>query len=378
MRLQHIPSNSHFFLTNVYGPPTWEGKAEFCDELRELKGECNDLWVVCGDFNLTQNLAERSGHSWSGRVMSLFNDLVNELELLDLPLSNQRFTWSNLQSHPSLAKLDRFLVSTEWDQTFPLSKVKVLPRITPDHSPIVLSSKDFTPRHLFRFEEVWLGRDDFCSLLPIWWNEVPRKNTSVLSLVAKLRHCRLRIREWSSANFNNIVKTKKNLADEIQKLDQLEEQQPLSNLQAESRKCLKAQLAKVTLDEEILWKARAGQQWLREGDGNTKFFHACANSRRPANAISMVSDGGNHIFSEEAKKEYFYKYFHELFAPVSSDPASIGDWSNIFGGKPFLNPDQLTAHSRWRKLREPRFNSGLTKLRVRAGLTYGSFRNSGT
>ncbi len=250
--LQHTASTTQFYLTNVYGPSTLDGKEDFCSELRELKGACNGLWIVCGDFNLTRNCVERTGNTWSGRIMSLFNDLVNELELIDLPLSNQSFTSSNLQNRPSMAKLDRFLVSTEWDQAFPLTKVKALPRITSDHTPILLSTKDLMPRQLFRFEEVWLGREDFCSLLPVWWTEIPRKDTGVLNLTAKLRHCRRRIREWASANFYGIMKTKKNLAQEIQKLDQIEEQQPLSYLQSNSRKHLMAQLAKVTLDEEIL------------------------------------------------------------------------------------------------------------------------------
>lgn len=62
VRLTHNVSNCSF-LTNVYGPPTWEGKADFYDELSELKKVCNGRWIMCGDFNLTRNQDERRGQS---------------------------------------------------------------------------------------------------------------------------------------------------------------------------------------------------------------------------------------------------------------------------------------------------------------------------
>ncbi len=118
LRLRHRSSGFSFFLTNVYGPPRWEGKSEFCDELRQLKSTCEGCWVVCGDFNFTRSQAERSSKEWSRRATFMFNELIHDLALIDLPLKNLSFTWSNMQHVPALAKLDRFLVSTEWDSFF--------------------------------------------------------------------------------------------------------------------------------------------------------------------------------------------------------------------------------------------------------------------
>lgn len=55
--------------------------------------------------------------------MAMFNDLISELALVDSPMLNQSYTWSNMQRILTLARLDRFLISIEWDQDFPLSKV---------------------------------------------------------------------------------------------------------------------------------------------------------------------------------------------------------------------------------------------------------------
>lgn len=47
--------------------------------------------------------------------MAMFTNLINDLEMINLAIGNQSFMWSNMQNGPILAKLGRFLISTEWD-----------------------------------------------------------------------------------------------------------------------------------------------------------------------------------------------------------------------------------------------------------------------
>lgn len=100
--------------------------------------------------------------------MALFNDLIRNLALIDPPLMNHSYTWSNMQDTPILAKLDRFLVSTEWDMDFSLTKVEVLPRVTSNHCPILLTveRRNKGRKNYFRFEEVWLNHEGFIAKLP--------------------------------------------------------------------------------------------------------------------------------------------------------------------------------------------------------------------
>nr|CAD1829266.1 unnamed protein product [Ananas comosus var. bracteatus] len=97
-----------------------------------------------------------------------------------------------MQSEPTLAKLDRFRIFTEWDHVFSLSKVLVLRRVTSDHTLFLFSTCERKLNQLFRFEEVWLSREDFNEKMPVWWNEVSRKRSNILNFAAKLRHCRKR------------------------------------------------------------------------------------------------------------------------------------------------------------------------------------------
>ncbi|XP_020112123.1 uncharacterized protein LOC109726747 [Ananas comosus] len=54
------------------------------------------------------------------------------------------------------------------------------------------------------------------------------------------------------------------MAEEIQKLDILEESENLMVQQLDTRKQLKLNLSNVIADEEVLWKSKARQQWLNE------------------------------------------------------------------------------------------------------------------
>lgn len=85
--------------------PTWEGKEEFFSELAQLKEGYAGKWIVCGGFNSTRGQDERQGRTWSLKATRLFNDFINRMALIDLPMINQSFTWSNMQKNPTLASI---------------------------------------------------------------------------------------------------------------------------------------------------------------------------------------------------------------------------------------------------------------------------------
>jgi hypothetical protein len=48
--------------------------------------------------------------------MQNFSKFIFELGLVDLPLLEGQFTWSNNQDPPSKSRIDCFLVSTDWEE----------------------------------------------------------------------------------------------------------------------------------------------------------------------------------------------------------------------------------------------------------------------
>lgn len=131
--------NSVVRITNVYAPCDHAAKEAFLVELSGHAPPCSTPWSILGDFNLIRSPDDRNNDNFS-RVEALwFNDFINDLALIDLPLRDRQFTWSNRQSSPILARLDRVLVNTAWDSAFPTSKLASFTRSVSDHVPLVAS-----------------------------------------------------------------------------------------------------------------------------------------------------------------------------------------------------------------------------------------------
>ena len=82
-------------------------------ELFDIYGLSFPLWCVGGDFNVIRRSSKKLGGSSLTSCMKNFDSFMRECELLDPPLQNASFTWSNLQESSVCKRLDRFLYSNE-------------------------------------------------------------------------------------------------------------------------------------------------------------------------------------------------------------------------------------------------------------------------
>lgn len=89
--------------------------------------------------------------------MGRFGRFVDDTQLLDHPLNGRRYTWSNEQANPTLEKLDRVLVSTDWAELFPYCFLQSLSSDMSDHAPLHLATNAVPPpKWRFHFENWWL------------------------------------------------------------------------------------------------------------------------------------------------------------------------------------------------------------------------------
>jgi len=70
---------------------------------------------VCGDFNAVRCPEERRGTSgvFTTAWIDTFNNFIEDLTLLDLPLRGRMFTWFRGDGK-SMSRIDRFLLSENW------------------------------------------------------------------------------------------------------------------------------------------------------------------------------------------------------------------------------------------------------------------------
>lgn len=79
--------------------------------------------------------------------------------------------------------------------------------------------------------------------------------------------------------------------------------------------------------EDIKWKQKSRELCLKEGDHNSKFFHASTIIRRKNNIVEIKLENGNYIYENEDIEKYFEKHFQELYN--SSNPNFPRDLENL-------------------------------------------------
>lgn len=134
-------NNSRWFVTSVYGPHSSQRPMDFWKELDAIKGRWNGTWCVGGNWNVVRFPSEKLGGCRTSPDMQAFSDWINSNSLIDLHLSGAAFTWSSHQSLPSMSKLDRFLVTTDWLELYLEVCQMALPKTASDHCPILLDSR---------------------------------------------------------------------------------------------------------------------------------------------------------------------------------------------------------------------------------------------
>lgn len=82
-------------------------------------------WIIGGDFNITRFAHKRKCIDHYPRDRKMFNDVISQLRLTDLPLNNRLFMWSDMRKkNLNLAKLDMILICKEWNSKFSLADLR--------------------------------------------------------------------------------------------------------------------------------------------------------------------------------------------------------------------------------------------------------------
>ena len=140
------------------------------EELGWVRDGWSGPWGLGGDFNEILYSYERNTGVCPSNAMAEFRDFINQRALVDLPLKGGDFTWSRSGVDSVASRLDRFLVSLDWEDFFPEMVQKRMARPFSDHFPICLETlSPFRGKPPFRFENMWLESEGFSDLISEWW-----------------------------------------------------------------------------------------------------------------------------------------------------------------------------------------------------------------
>jgi endonuclease/exonuclease/phosphatase family metal-dependent hydrolase len=221
-------TNQTWWLTNNYAPCTPHRRNEFLSWFSSIEIEDNKLWIFLGDFNMIRSPDNRNKPGGDHLRMMSFNLAISQLGLQEIPLKGQVYTWSNMQRHPLLEKLDWCFVSQAWSVTFPATSALSLPRGTSDHIPWMVNVQINVPKPpIFRFENYWLQLDDFHSIFQDSWNQPIFQPDPAKRLMAKFKRACKHIHGWCKS-LPNLTKLIDKVKLVVQLLDFIEESRDLT------------------------------------------------------------------------------------------------------------------------------------------------------
>jgi hypothetical protein len=311
------------FVVNVYSSCDFSDKRRLLETLVLTKRSLGrGVWGVVGDFNAVLHQDERRGAnlpnvSTPRSEVAGFGEFIRDMELIDLPILGRKFTWC----HPngiSMSRIDRMMVSDDWLALWSNPSLWVLPRTVSDHCALVLrpNGVDWGPKP-FRFNNHWLLHKDFHGVVENYWKNCNMSGWMAHILKEKLKGLKVVIRGWNRENYGVVDSKIEKCVEDIQVLDVKCELMGLSEDEVRLRKKIFADMWHLRFSKEAVISQRSRQTWLRDGDSNSRYFHASLKSRGKKNFISALFVDGVWLETPIAIRQATVNYFRARFSTIN-------------------------------------------------------------
>ena len=345
--VQHIDANikdcngaNVWRFTGYYGNPEVSQRCRSWDLLRQLKNQSSLPWFCAGDFNeIVADNEKIGGLLRPTRQMERFRQVIYDCNFFEVPFSGPKFTWSRGRGlRVIFERLDRGLATDSFFKLFPLINEEHIPTVSSDHA---LLSFAFTnhqeqfrrQKRAFRFENMWVRHSGCRETIMNGW----RSNVVVnlKGLADEVKHCGERLSKWNKDVFGNIRYKINRKEEELKKLllavKGIEE--------ANNIDLCREEIAELSLREEVMWRQRSKNTWLKEGDRNTRYFHTIASSRKRNNRVLKLQDEfGRWHETQEKVGRVFMEYFCNIFQ--TSNPVNMNAIFHVIDTRVTLEMNQ--------------------------------------
>ena len=124
-------------------------------------------WLV---ISTSIELSHRNRDGGNMNDITIFNEIISNLGLMEIPVKASNFTWSNMQSLP-LEQIDWVFTTPNWTCDFPNILLLPMARLTPDHIPCKVQIGTSIPKaQIFRFQNFWVEYQGFYDLVKYVWS----------------------------------------------------------------------------------------------------------------------------------------------------------------------------------------------------------------
>jgi hypothetical protein len=236
-----------------------------------LRAQDDLPWICAGDFNEITSQEEQLGRNERSEAqMNLFRHCLMDCRLTDLGYSGYPFTWDNRRegSDNVQARLDRAMGDIAFLQLFPQTCVEHIPSEESDHFALLIKVAVEAPRHApsrskgFMFEEMWTRHEMYEETVIEAWRNTGFHGSGFSALWQRLKDVSSDLKRWSFHTFGLVSR-------EIKRLRSGLEEAKLHALNSGSNSVVRdieKQLHEMYEREEIMYKQRSMQDWLKAGD----------------------------------------------------------------------------------------------------------------
>jgi hypothetical protein len=137
------------------------------------------------------------------------------------------------------------------------------------------------------------------------------------------------LKGWGANIRGRDIKRKKELTQELSDLEEIEENLLLSRSQLIRKSQIQKELMQIYESEEAFWHQRGRENWLLQGDNNTKFFHRSASGQKRKRTMFSLMNGSEQIQGTPDLLSHATAFYKDLFGPqqLSHTRMREGSWS---------------------------------------------------
>ena len=281
-------------VASVYGPVYGNRRGRLWEELDEVVVRFHDTPLLFGgDFNVTVVANDRPDGT-GGRDQGLedFREFLARAALQEMEPLDCNYTWRSDVGPSYRSRLDRFLCSIELMERFSEADVVALPRPISDHCPIIWQTHEGQGRTTyFKMDKSWLRERGFNAEIMELWRSQDGLEMGSVKLTGCIDRVRKHLMRYRRTSREARCKLRVEALAKIRELGDVEDKRGLIESEVQNRRQWRLVVAAEDKKEEMDWRQRSRQLWLKEGDANIRFFHLATNGRRRGNQISRIRVG---------------------------------------------------------------------------------------